>query len=51
MPVQKIPHPISEESWYNQYLAEGKYEKDFKHYPELKGHILTEEMERAYQQD
>ena len=47
--IGKIPHPISKESWYNQYLAERKYEKDFEHYPELKGQF-KEEMDRASQQ-
>ena len=40
--------PVSGEKWYDQYLAEKKYEKDFERYPQLERQFKAK-IERTYQ--
>ena len=47
--IMNIKHPISQESWYYQYLADKKYLKDFERYPELERQF-NKKMNPAHQQ-
>ena len=47
--IMTIKHPISQEPWYDQYLAGKKYLKDFERYPELEEQF-NGKMDTAYQQ-